>query len=184
MGFLRRNFPLLLTAIAVLLSVATVEGQLSREYDVKAAFLYNFTSFVEWPETAFKAPDAPFVIGVFGDDPFGKVLDDVVAGERVKNRPLILRRMNRVEDVKDCHILFISSSEKRRARDILNRCENAPVLTVADMPEFIEAGGAVAFRTEENRLKLHINVGAARASGLAVSSKLLKLSKVTGDASP
>jgi hypothetical protein len=184
MGLLKRCLRALWTALAVLILSATAEGQLSREYDVKAAFLYNFTSFVEWPETAFKSPEDPFVIGIFGEDPFGKVLDDIVAGEQVKGRPLVVRRINRLEDAKNCQILFVSSSQRRSARDILICCQNASVLTVADIPDFIEAGGTIAFRIEENRLKLHINVGAARASGLTVSSKLLKLSKITGDASP
>ena len=94
-----------------LLAALPVSAQVSREYDVKAAFLYNFITFTDWPAAAFSGPDSPYVIGVLGEDPFGAALDEIVKGEQIKGRPLVVRRFKRIEDVHHCHILFISSSE-------------------------------------------------------------------------
>src|SRR6187551_312193 len=98
---------------------AALPAQVSREYDVKAAFLYNFITFTEWPEEAFSTPASPYVIGVLGDDPFGRALDEIVNGERIKGRPLVVRRVDQVGDARRCHILFISNSESRRVNDVI-----------------------------------------------------------------
>jgi hypothetical protein len=185
MGFLNRHF---LIALAMLsgwfLTAGDVCAQGSREYDLKAVFLYNFASFVEWPGTTFAGPDAPFVVGILGQDPFGSVLDEVMAGERVKNRPLVLRRLTRAEDAGGCHILFVSGSEADRMRDVLASCEKMPVLTVGDFPGFAEAGGVIGFRTEDKKLKIDLNLKAAKTAGLTVSSKLLKVARLVGEPSP
>ena len=165
MSFPRRYVSTLLVLTAGwFLSAGGARGQLSREYDLKAVFLYNFASFVEWPESAFAGPEAPFVVGILGHDPFGRVLDDV-------------------EEAGGCHILFVSASERRRVQEILDRWRHAPMLTVADFPDFVELGGAIGFRTEDKRLKVDVNAGAARAAGLTVSSKLLKVARVIGEPS-
>jgi hypothetical protein len=161
-------------------TVDTLCGQLPREYDVKAVFLYNFVSFVEWPDSAFADANAPFVIGVLGTDPFGRVLDEVVASEQAGNRPFVIKRMTRIEDATTCHILFISASEMRRVPEILKRHAGRPALLVGDFPGFAEAGGMVGFRMEGSRLKLDINVEAARAANLTISSKLLRVARVLG----
>jgi hypothetical protein len=184
MSFPRRYVSTLLVLTAGwFLSAGGARGQLSREYDLKAVFLYNFASFVEWPESAFAGPEAPFVVGILGHDPFGRVLDDVVAGERLRSRPIVLRRISRVDEAGGCHILFVSASERRRVQEILDRWRHAPMLTVADFPDFVELGGAIGFRTEDKRLKVDVNAGAARAAGLTVSSKLLKVARVIGEPS-
>ena len=184
MSFSRYVSTLLAFVAGWFLSAGGARGQGSREYDIKAVFLYNFASFVEWPESAFAGPEAPFVVGILGHDPFGRVLDEVVAGERMKNRPIVLRRVSRIEEAGGCHILFVSASERRRMQEILDRFRHAPVLTVADFPDFVETGGAIGFRTEDNRLKVDVNARAARAAGLTVSSKLLKVARVIGEPTP
>lgn len=161
---------------ALVLGVAAM-AQSSREYDLKAVFLYNFATFVDWPESAFTAPDQPFVIGVLGEDPFGAALDEVVANERVKGRPLVVRRCATIAEGSSCHILFISASERERMREVLRATAGRPVLTVADVPRFVEAGGLVGFATGP-RLQLHVNATAARQSGLTISSKLLRVAVV------
>ena len=177
------RIPLLI--LAALFGLAPGAGaQVTREYSVKAAFLYNFASFVEWPETAFAPAETAFVVGILGDDPFGNVLDEIVAGEKVKSRPLAIRRIRRVDEAEGCHILFVCASERRRVTEILNYCRSRPVLTVADLPDFAEQGGVVGFRTEDNRLKIDVNMESARAAGLTMSSKLLKLAHVIGGALP
>ena len=181
MRVLKRHFFLLLAGFASWLStVETLCAQLPREYDVKAVFLYNFASFVTWPDSAFPDADAPFVIGVLGHDPFGQVLDEVVAAEKAKNRPLTVRRVSRVDDAAGCHILFVSASESRRVPEILRKQAGKPSLLVGDFPGFAEAGGMVGFRMEGSRLKLDINVEAARAADLVISSKLLRVARVIG----
>src|SRR5947209_667643 len=92
---------------------------ISREYQLKAAFLYNFTQFTEWPTNAFATSASPIVVGVLGTDPFGEFLDQTVRGEVVHGRPLVVERYRKVEEIKTCHILFISQSETRRLEDIL-----------------------------------------------------------------
>ncbi len=185
MGFLNRHLSVALAVFAGwILAAGDARGQLTREYDIKAVFLYNFTSFVGWPESAFAGPEAPFVVGVYGQDPFGRALDEVVAGERVKNRPLVLKRLSHVDEAGGCHILFVSSSEKSKMKAVIERCRNLPVLTVADVEGFAEAGGVIGFRTEENRLKIEVNVEAAKGAGLTVSSKLLKVARVMGESAP
>lgn len=153
-------------------------GQVSREYDLKAVFLYNLASFVDWPPSAFPSPEAPFVIAVVGEDPFGRVLDEVVANEQVGRHPLVVRRVRRHEEVGGCHVLFIGKSEAWRVRDVLRRVQGAPVLTVGDLPGFVEAGGMVGFATQANHLRLYVNRQAINAAALGISSKLLEVAQV------
>jgi hypothetical protein len=162
---------------------AIASGQASREYDVKAAFLYNFITFTEWPADAFSEPVSPYVIGVLGEDPFGSALDEIVNGEQIKARPLVVRRFKRIEDMHRCHILFICASEARHLPEILRRLNGQPVLTVADLPGFAEAGGNIGF-ISDGRVKLVINPAAIRSSNLAVSSKLLRLAQLIPDGRP
>jgi len=159
-----------------------VAAQVSREYDLKAVFLYNLASFVEWPETAFGGPEAPFVIGVVGDDPFGSVLEEIVTGEYVGKHPFAIRRYRRASEIDGCHVLFISSSETRRVGGILARLRGRPVLTVGDMPGFVEVGGMIGFTTEREQLQLQVNPAAVQAAELNVSSKLLEVARVVGNA--
>lgn len=166
-------------ALAVwLLASALLPGQPSpgavQEYQIKAAFLYNFAKFVDWPEEP-AGTSAPLVIAVFGRDPFGPSLEQTVAGKTVNGRPLLIRRTSRLEELLPCHILFVSSSEKRRLNQIWQALDNASVLTVSDMEEFLGLGGAVGFLIEESKIRSGINLQAARRTGLRISSRLLSL---------
>lgn len=160
-----------------LLGLGSTQGQPSREYPLKAAFLYNFAAFVEWPEPALGGPMDPFVVGILGADPFGAAIDEIVAGEQAKNRPLIVQRFTDPADAANAHILFISESEAPRLAAILQHCRERPVLTVSDIPGFAAEGGVIEFRVE-NTVRLHINVSAARSGQLTISSKLLQLAEV------
>jgi hypothetical protein len=140
------------------------------EYQVKAAFLYNFLKFVEWPE---KATDAPWVIGILGHDPFGTVLDETVRGKMVNGRKVNLRRYDKPGDVKDCNILFIGRGDYERT----GIPAQAGMLTVGEAPGFLKAGGAINFYLDDNRVRFEIRPEAARAAGLHVSSQLLKLGR-------
>jgi hypothetical protein len=149
-----------------------------KEYQVKAAFLFNFAQFVEWPAQAFPEAKAPLVIGVLGEDPFGDYLDELVRGENVNNRPLVVRRYSRVEDVGTCHVLFISQSETRNSRKIFTDLNGRNVLTVGDIENFVASGGMIGFASDKGRIRLRINVEAAEASGLRISSKLLRAAEI------
>ena len=152
-----------------------------KEYDVKAAFLYHLAEFVEWPPEAFPAAENPLVIGVLGADPFGKALDEIIHGEVVKNRKLTVERYRSMEEVKTCHILFISQSEAGRLDQIFSSLKDRKILTVGDTEGFALRGGMVRFLTEKNKIRLRINIDAAKAASLTISSKLLRAAKVVGN---
>jgi hypothetical protein len=171
-----------ITYLWLLLPNVLLFGQTSfsdvKEYQVKAAFLYNFTQFVEWPPSTFSEPEGPLVIGILGKDPFGNFLDETVRGENVNGHPLRVTRFKNLEDVKDCHILFISDSEKDNLKAILDKVRTQPILTVGDFNNFARQGGIIRFITEDRRTRLRINIEAARLANLAISSKLLRLAEI------
>lgn len=150
----------------------------SKEYQLKAVFLFNFAMFVDWPSAAFPEPTTPFVIGVLGDDPFGPYLEDVVRGELVGNRPVEVHRYREVAEINVCHVLFISLAEARRLKQIGGALRERRVLTVGETDEFLQSGGVIAFAVRGGKIRLKINVDAARASELTVSSKLLRVAEV------
>ena len=148
------------------------------EYQVKAAYLYNFLKFVEWPEDAFPDSLAPIVIGISGDDPFGDALPQVIIGKTVQGRDLVIHKYRSGEDMRGAHILFISPLEKKRLPQILSSLRGSSVLTVADTEGFLEAGGMIQFLSENNRVRFAINVDATSRAKLKISSKLLSLARV------
>jgi YfiR/HmsC-like len=150
------------------------------EYQVKAAYLFNFLKFVEWPEESFADPLAPIVIGVVGEDPFGNALPQVVIGKTVQGRDLVIRIYRPGEDLRGVHILFISASERKRLPIILSSLRGSSVLTVADTAGFLDAGGMIQFLNENGRVRFAINVDATGRAKLKMSSKLLSLAKVVG----
>jgi len=177
----------LLTAITALLSsLLLVQGQSPRtsEYQLKAVFLFNFAQFVDWPPSATQdsqppqPPQPPLLIGILGDDPFGTFLDETVRGERVGARPIQVRRYRRIADIEACNILFISRSESERVPEILSAVKNRPVLTVSDGDGFASQGGIIEFFTDKSRIRLRINLDAAEAANLTISSKLLRVAEV------
>jgi len=161
--------------IALLLAAIAAAGSDVPEYDLKAAFLYNFVKFVEWPPAAFAGQGTPLSLCVLGEDPFGGSLDAVVRGERVGARGLVVQRPDGLDDLDACHVLFVSRSERKRLAKVLARVQGQPVLTVADMEGFLRAGGVINFVQEDSRVRFLINTEAAERGGLRISSKLLRL---------
>lgn len=147
------------------------------EYQVKAAYLYQFANFVEWPASSFPKTDSPLVIGVLGDDPFGKTLDETIRDVLVRNRKLVLRRFRKIEDLTPCHILFVSRSEKDKLAQIMAKVQDEPTLTVGEADDFARAGGIINFVLTEGRVKFRINLPAADRAGLKLSAKLLAVAK-------
>jgi hypothetical protein len=150
------------------------------EYQVKAAYLFNFLKFVEWPDESFADPLAPIVIGVVGEDPFGNALPQVVIGKTVQGRDLVIRIYHAGEDLRGAHVLFISASERKRLPMILSSLRGSSVLTVADTAAFLDAGGMIQFLNENGRVRFAINVDVTGRAKLKMSSKLLSLAKVVG----
>jgi YfiR/HmsC-like len=149
-----------------------------REFQIKAVFLFNFAQFVEWPPDAFSSATEPFVIGILGNDPFGPYLDQAVRGEKVNNRSISIVRFDRAEDIKTCHILYISRSEAGRLEQILSVLRGRSILTVSDAEQSGHLGGMIRFVTENNKVRLRIDNEAAKSAGLKISSKLLRPSQL------
>ena len=148
------------------------------EYRLKAAFLFNFMQFVQWPATAFAGGASPLVIGVLGEDPFGEQLDQLVRGEQIRGRPIVVQRHARLEDVRQCQLLFINERDQRKLKAILAALAQQPILTVSDAPDFTRSGGMINFVTQDNHVRLLINVDAATAAQLTLSSKLLRPAQI------
>jgi hypothetical protein len=169
--------PLLLAAAALAMPGSPARAQpAAAEYDVKAAFLYNFTKFVEWPPAAFPDARSPLKICVLGEDPFGKTLRALM-DEEVGGRPLTLLRLDSLSNPAACHVLFISRSERNRLPQIFATLDDAPVLTVGDTPELFEQGGIINFILERSKVRFEINQEAAERVGIKISSKLLALAR-------
>ncbi|HYG21921.1 MAG TPA: YfiR family protein [Verrucomicrobiae bacterium] len=150
----------------------------SREYQLKAVFLFNFAQFTHWPTNAFAGTNDPIVIGVLGRNPFGDALGDTVRGETVGGRPLSLEHYSRVEEATNCHILFIAPSESRRTQRAIDVLRQRPVLTVGD--EDTAEGRAVMIRFVEqnNKLRIRVNLDAVNDAHLTLSSKLLRAAEI------
>lgn len=175
---LQRSLGVLLMACALAGAAAQVS-----EYQLKAVFLFNFAHFVEWPAAAFPRDNAPFVIGVLGKDPFGRGLDDVVRGESVDRHPFAVERYPGVADIRDCQILFIPASELGHLDGILTSLKGRSVLTVTDADGPAPRGVIIGLFRQDNRIRLRIDLEAAKAGNLTISSKLLRPAEIVGTGS-
>jgi hypothetical protein len=165
---------------ALLLMQTSWAAQSPSEHQVKAVFLFNFGQFVEWPSRAFETPGAPFGICVIGEDPVGEILDDVVRGELIGARPLIVKRLKDLDNITACNILFIGRGESRHLAGALAAVRGRNVLTVTDIDGAERQGAIIVLFNEKNRIRMRINLAAARASQLVISSKLLRPAEVIG----
>ena len=157
-------------------------GSLSdREYAIKAAFLYNFANFVEWPEATFRDSDTPLIVGILGEDPFGHHLD-ALKGRRVKGRTLEIKHFTRTEDIIACHILFVSTPQQNPHAQVCEALKDTPVLTVSDELEaFPQSGCIINFIIVKNKIRFEINRTPAERVGLNISSQLLSVATVIND---
>ena len=168
--FLAAHFPLV--------DHTVYAGQSPTEYQVKAAYLFNFLKFVEWPHDPAADPHGKWVIGFVGDTPVGDELTRLVEGKNVLGRDLLVNKFQASDNLRGCNILFISESEKKRLPSILAALRGSSVLTVADMDNFIGSGGMIQFVVDDARVRVAIDVGATSRAHLKVSSKLLTLARV------
>jgi hypothetical protein len=144
------------------------------EYEVKAAFLFNFAKFIEWPP-AKESQD--FVIGVLGEDPFGETLDRILRGKNLGDRKIVLRRGTTLEEIGDVRVLFISNSEKTRLPQILKRLQDSPTLTVGESDDFVGRGGMVGFRVKDDVVRFDVNLEPVGRAGLKMSSQLIRVAR-------
>ncbi|HYK89496.1 MAG TPA: YfiR family protein [Acidobacteriota bacterium] len=145
------------------------------EYQVKAAYLYNFGRFVKWPAGLAAGKGDSFPVCVLGRDPFGPILDRTLAGEALEGKPVVIRRILKSQDAADCRILFVSLTEENHLKEILAATDQAGVLTVSDIPGFSRRGGIIQFVAEGDRVRFEINLASAESAKLVMSSELLKV---------
>jgi hypothetical protein len=143
---------------------------------VKAAFIYNFAKFVEWPASSFDSATAPLRLCVLGSNPLYADLQNIVAEKRIGSRSLQVRRVEAVE-IKDCHVLFLGSVESYRLQQALQAAQGTGVLTIGDVAGFLDQGGMINFVFDQNRIRFEVNLKAAQGAHLQLSSKLLSLAK-------
>ncbi|MGA3235004.1 MAG: YfiR family protein [Bryobacteraceae bacterium] len=175
---LLRCRPLALALALALAMPASIPAQAANEYEVKAAFLFNFTRFVDWPQSS---ASGLFCIGIAGADPFGSALEEAVKGRSAGGHAIAVKHFKPGEESAACEIVFISGADARKMRAALGRLQHAAVLTVGEGPGFCHSGGVIAFEIEDNKVRLEINPEAAQRARLQISSKLLSLATLVRD---
>ena len=153
------------------------QGALQREYEIKAAYLYNFINYIDWPADALPATGGTLTIGIVGENQFNSAFD-ALNGKQTKGRTLAVKPVASAKDLESCQIVFIGASEKNRVAEILGQLKTSRVLTVSETDGFAAQGGIINFISERNKVRFQINPEAARRIGLTISSELLKLAKL------
>lgn len=178
--FLMRDAPrsliLLLLALAVFSGAGRAVAQGQEESQLKAAFLFNFAKFVEWPPEAFGGASSPVVLAILGDDSKTDAFE-ALQGKALGDRKLIVKRIKKIEEIEGVNIVCICSSERDRLGQILKTVEGKPILTVSDVGNFVRQGGIIGFVSNDNKVRFEINLKTARKARLEISSKLLKLAE-------
>jgi hypothetical protein len=181
---MNRVFSLTIALIAFMILIpgfhSNAETQSAREYQIKAAFLYNFAKFIQWPEKPGVGDESTFNLCVLGKDPFGETLDSL-EGTRINGRKVSIKRLSTLEEVENCQIIFVCRSEQNQLNQIIARLEGENVLTVGDMEDFARRGGVISFMMIDRKVRFDVNIDAAERAGLHISSKLLKLANFVHD---
>lgn len=156
---------------------SSAQADVTSENDVKSAYLFNFAKFVEWPERAFASKTSPIILCVVGEDSLGAALDNLES-KKIKGRPLVVVRSRNKEQIKPCHILYVSDSEKKDLPDILSRFGGRSCLTVSSVSDFANQGGMIGFVRKGNNIRFEVNLEAIKRGELSVSSRLLNLALI------
>jgi hypothetical protein len=168
-------------AFIIVSAMISAQAQTFTEYQVKAAHIFNFARFVEWPSPVESGSNVPMVVGILGVDPFGRDIENALDGKTAKERRLVIRRFPNLQSLAPCHILFVSSSQKHNLRQIFAAVAGSNVLTVGETDRFAESGGVIQISIVDGKAQLVINLAAAERAGLKISSKLLGLARVIRD---
>jgi hypothetical protein len=169
---------LVFIAAAILLVNSSLEGALERtisEYEVKAAYVYNFARFTDWPAEAFQGNSSPIVIVIVGNNEFASMLTNMVKDKTIQNRPILVRTMKWPADFSNCHIVYISSYEQQRTAQIAGSLHNAPVLTVTEAERSARSKGLINLLVEAGKVFFEVDLTGAANAKLKISSKLLRL---------
>ena len=172
-------------AVAALIALVSVAGARwvsaqanpSSEYQVKAAFLFHFAQFVDWPPEAFKDAASPLTYCTVGGDPFHGALDASLNGKVIEGRPVRVMHFREAQEIQGCQVLFIGTAEKKFISGALANLKGAPILTVGESENFAQEGGMIGFFLEDNKVRFEINLTAAEHAKLKVSARLLSLAK-------
>lgn len=167
----------LLPLLILLLQSASAHGEPVSEYQVKGAYLYNFTKFVTWPPTAFARQQDPFRLCVLGQNPFGQLLE-ILTKKSVNNKRISVDYLGDIQQVAGCHLLFVARSEQEKLPEILAAIQEQPILTVGDMPDFVQQGGMIHFILVNDTLRFVINQETALEAGLKINAMLLQIGQV------
>jgi len=161
------------------------DTEASSEYLIKAGFIYNFASLVQWPSTSFSQADSPIVIAVLGEDHFGTTLDHVLQGKKIDGRPFVIKHLRSVSELvksagnpRDCQILYVTASAMSHLSEVILSVRALPILTIGDTPGFAKSGGMINLILENNRVRFEVNVKAAKDADLNISSRLLALARI------
>lgn len=177
---LRLHLSLGLLVMNLLIPKAAVGQDSAGEYELKAAMLYNLTRFVEWPASAYADEQAPTVLCILGRDPFGDALTSL-ATKQTGSRPVQIRHVPNDKEIRGCHAVYISSSERKGVAQILATLKGSSILTVGEMAQFAAHGGMVQFSLEEKQVRFEVNLDAASHADMKISSRLLVLARIVGD---
>ncbi|RYD24457.1 MAG: YfiR family protein [Verrucomicrobiaceae bacterium] len=172
-----RKHPWLLVMACFLAIASDVRAQPSKEYQLKAAFLYNFAKFVEWPARSFASPESPFVIGVYRADSFGGELEKAVKGRKIGGHPIVVSLVPSAAAARQTQILFVGAAQDGKLAELKGALQGSPVLTVGESPAFAKQGGMITFALKDNSLRFTIDNGSAEKAGVKISSQLRKLAQ-------
>ena len=177
---MKRHWMLLIAVALVYWLAPSALGQ-SREYQLKAAFVFNFAQFTDFPTNAFTSPDSPLVIAVLGENPFGNTLETLVKGEKIAGRAVEVRYCERLREIEGAHVVFLAKSHWGTLNELLREVRGKPVLTISEMETFARKGGLIRLFLNGNKIEFNINPDAAKRAGLNLSSKLLRLATIVRD---
>ena len=178
MNLLYKHAAVTICVVAGTTAALFAQAEAPKDSSVKAVFLHNLTQFVEWPASAFQSTDTPLVIGILGEDPFGRHLEEAIEGEENNGHSMVVRHFDTEKDIEICHVLFINLPDPAQTGRILAKLQGKSILTVSDSEGFLEAGGMVQLVQADNKMHFRINPDAYSAGDLKVSSKLLRVAEV------
>jgi hypothetical protein len=179
----RLQFTARLVVVVLLAGAPLSFGQTNSlsEYQIKAAILFNFAKFVEWPESGFRTPQSSFTICMLGKDPFGHFLDDLLLNKTIVDRPIVVERLKDKSNARHCQMVFVSPSEQTNLLAIMDSLQGANVLLVGETHDFAASGGTIELTLENNHVRFTINLDAANRAGLRIDSRLLALATIVHD---
>jgi hypothetical protein len=174
---MNRRIQIFFLALIFMQSLIT-QSQTLTEHQVRAAYLYNFVKFVEWPDGTFKDESEAILIGLFKDDPVKEELESIIKGRTIDSRPIRIKLLGNSKDADECHVVYLADAERRHQISTINMLGSKPVLTISDADYFCRIGGMIRFFVHENRFRLEINRTAVDRAQLEISAKILRVAEI------